>query len=74
MSLTLPRDELNELVGLAPTSRATPERVQQLLCEMGIPFRTVSGRVLVSRAAAEDWLRGHAVAKSVGGVHLERVR
>jgi hypothetical protein len=29
--------ELNELVGLAPSSRATPEELQKRLCEQGFP-------------------------------------
>jgi hypothetical protein len=74
MSLTLAKPELNELVGLAPTARATPEDLQKRLCEQGIPFRVVGSRILVSRAAAEEWLRGTTVAKPAGGLRLDLVR
>lgn len=74
MSLTLPKHELNELVGLAPTARTTPEELQKRLCAQGIPFRLVGSRILVSRAAAEDWLRGREVARPAGGLRLDLVR
>jgi hypothetical protein len=74
VSLTLHKPELNELVGLAPSARTTPAELQKRLCAQGIPFRIVGSRILVSRAAAEDWLRGNAVAKPGGGLRLDLVR
>jgi hypothetical protein len=74
VSLTLEKPELCELVGLARTARPTPEEVQKRLCALGIPFRVVGSRILVSRAVAEDWLRGQSVAKPAGGLRLDLVR
>jgi hypothetical protein len=48
--------------------------VQKRLCAQGIPFRVVGSRILVSRAAAEEWLRGQSVAKPAGGLRLDLVR
>jgi hypothetical protein len=72
MSLTLERPELCELV--AAPKKATPEELQKRLCALGIPFRVVGSRILVSRAVAEDWLRGQSVAKPAGGLRLDLVR
>jgi hypothetical protein len=72
--LTLDRPELNELVGLAPTARTTSEEFQKRLCALGVPFRVVGSRILVSRAVAEDWLRGQSVTKPAGGLRLDLVR
>jgi hypothetical protein len=74
VSLTLHQPEVRELVGLAPTAKVSPLELQKRLCAQGIPFRMVGCRILVSRAAAEDWLRGNAVAKPAGGVRLDLVR
>jgi len=74
MSLTLSQLEVRELVGLARSSRITPQELQKRLCGQGIPFRMVGSRILISRAAAEDWLRGNTVAKPTGGLRLDLVR
>jgi len=55
-------------------SRITPQELQKRLCGQGIPFRMVGSRILISRAAAEDWLRGNTVAKPTGGLRLDLVR
>jgi hypothetical protein len=74
MSLTLSQPEVRELVGLAPSTRATPVELQKRLCAQGIPFRAVGSRILVSRAAAEDWLRGSSVAVQAGEVRFDLIR
>jgi hypothetical protein len=64
--LTLTAAELRELTGYKPAAKQ-----RQWLDERGVPYR-FDGRVLVSRAAAEDWLRGRTVLQS-RGVNLAAV-
>ena len=58
--LTLTRDELRELTGYVSTAKQ-----RAWLDERGVPYRH-DGRLLVSRAVAEDWLRGRTVVQCRG--------
>jgi hypothetical protein len=74
VSLTLHQPEVRELVGLAPTTKVSPLELQKRLCAQGIPFRVVGSKILVSREAAQHWLRGNPVAPPAGGLRLDLVR
>jgi hypothetical protein len=58
-SLLLSRDELREL-----TQRARQDGQAAMLDSAGIPYRIVSGRIIVARAHALAWLEGRTLTPS----------
>lgn len=70
-TLLLSEEELIKITGAKQVGRQ-----RRALIALGVPYRETAAGLLVSRAAAEDWLRGQSTAPRgrPGGPRFDLVR